>query len=107
MKDSKATVPSILIPPRVPGDALDLQGVLLCKSPVTIFVAYPACPVYRDCLYCYIGHILHEQCLETISKFAQAVTPAKARVQENPRKLDSRLRGNDDQRSVRHFEIAS
>ena len=35
------------------------------------------------------------------------VTPAKAGVQKNPKKLDSRLRGNDDQWSMEHFEIAS
>ena len=32
---------------------------------------------------------------------------AKAGVQGNPKKLDSRLRGNDDQWSMEHFEIAS
>jgi hypothetical protein len=53
--------------------------------------------------------------LETISKFAWPVTPAKAGVQENPKRLDSRacssrgqaLRGNDDERSMRHFDIDS
>ena len=45
--------------------------------------------------------------LETISKLAYTVTPAKAGVQNSSKKLDSGFRRNDDQRHLSPFEIAS
>jgi hypothetical protein len=45
--------------------------------------------------------------LETISKLAYTVTPAKAGVQNPAKNLGSGFRRNDDQRCLSHFEIVS
>jgi hypothetical protein len=57
----------------------------------------------------YYGRVIQRagELLETISKLAYTVTPAKAGVQNPGKNLDSGFRRNDDQRRLSHFEIVS